>query len=241
MNLCLDIGNTRVKVGVFDGARMLHQAQWPAWTPEDIQALHQRFALRRAIVSSVASPDPHLLPYLDRMGLHAQALSTQTRLPFTNGYATPDTLGKDRLAAVAGAHALYPQRNVLVIDAGTCIKYDCLDANAVYHGGNIAPGLHMRIRAMHEQTARLPMVPLVFPSAFVGSSTETALQNGALLGAVLEIQGFAALFRRQWPGLLVLLTGGDAEFLRPQLALPECTVEPDLLLIGLNHLLNHNL
>ncbi|MDX2135887.1 MAG: type III pantothenate kinase [Saprospiraceae bacterium] len=241
MNLCLDIGNTRVKVGVFDGARMLHQTHWPAWTQEGIQALLQRYALRRAIVSCVASPDPALLPFLKGIGLNVIELNAKTGLPFTNGYTTPDTLGKDRLAAVAGAHALYPQRNVLVIDAGTCIKYDCLDANAVFHGGNIAPGLHMRIRAMHEQTARLPLVPLAMPETYIGYSTETALQNGALLGAVLEAQGFVALFRQQWPGLLVLLTGGDAEFLRPRLEQPDLRVEPDLLLIGLNHLLNHNL
>ncbi len=240
MNLCLDIGNTRVKVGVFDGARMLHHTHWSAWTQEGIQALHQRYALRRAIVSCVASPDPALMPCLIDIGLNVIELTSQTQLPFTNNYATPETLGKDRLAAVAGAHALYPKRNVLVIDAGTCIKYDCLDADAVFHGGNIAPGLHMRIRAMHEQTARLPLVPLVMPESFVGSSTETALQNGALLGAVLEIRGFITLFSRQWPGLLVLLTGGDAAFLSTRLSQPDLAMEPNLLLIGLNHLLNHN-
>lgn len=172
------------------------------------------------------------------MGWFALELTPDTPLPFRNAYQTPQTLGKDRLAAIAGAHALYPGQNALAIDAGTCIKYDLIDAAGVYHGGNIAPGLHMRLRAMHEQTARLPLVDLKMPELFFGTSTQTALQNGALRGAVLEIQGFIQLFARHRASLQVTLTGGDAEFLIP--FLPGPTIEPSLVLIGLNHILNHN-
>jgi type III pantothenate kinase len=144
------------------------------------------------------------------------------------------------MAAVAGAQALFPGRNCLVIDCGTCIKYDLLTGGDTYAGGNIAPGAAMRIRAMATFTARLPEVPFEMPETVVGFSTKTALQNGALRGAALEIMGFVQAFAEGAESLQVVLTGGDAAFFAPHLPIPDILIEPNLLLHGLNHILQYN-
>ena len=241
MNLCLDIGNTRTKAGVFNGNQLIDQVIVADWRTGHLRAFADAHPLQNAIVASVAERDPAMVPTFTSWGLDVLEMAPETPIPFENAYTTPQTLGIDRLAAVSGVHALYPGQNVLVIDAGTCIKYDGLSAQGVYIGGNIAPGLHMRIRAMHEQTARLPMVSMYIPADFVGKSTETALQNGAFKGAVLELSGFISLFAEKWPDLLVVLSGGDALFLFEAIQMPGVLLQPDLLLIGLNHILNHNL
>ncbi len=239
--MCMDIGNTRTKVGVFNRGSLVGDVLILDNPVRDVSALALRYPLEHALVSAVSDTASEVLQALHSAGVHALELTAQTPLPFSNAYHTPQTLGKDRLAAVAGAHALFRGRNALVVDAGTCIKYDLLDAEGVYHGGNIAPGLYMRLRAMHEQTALLPMVPFALPETIFGQSTQTALQNGGLRGAILEIQGFMQLFSAKWPHLIAVLTGGDAAFLQPHLNFPEMIHEPALLLKGLHHILMHNL
>lgn len=233
-----DIGNTRTKLGVFDAGIMIKSEYRHDQTAAQLADTAQQEGVQRILVSSVAEPDPSLIPTLREVAPVTE-LTADTPLPFVNLYTTPKTLGKDRLAAVAGAQALFPRQHCLVVDCGTCIKFEYLDATGHYHGGNIAPGLSMRIRAMHEFTARLPEVPLEMPENTIGNSTTTALQNGALRGAVLEIEGFYRLFSLQSDDqfLQVILTGGDANFLVSHLVLPSCAVEPNLTLIGLNAIL----
>lgn len=240
MNLVLDIGNTRTKTGLFEGNRLVEQAVWADCTLEELIAYGNQAGVDGVITASVALPDPATQQRLAEVFPIALELTYQTPLPFQNNYQTPETLGRDRLAAVAGAQALFPATNCLVIDCGTCIKYDFLDAQGVYAGGNIAPGAAMRIKAMHAFTARLPEVPMKMPDQSIGYSTETALQNGALLGAVMEIMGFVALFGKGARPLQVLLCGGDAEFFAPHLPVEGLNVEPYLTLHGLNHILQYN-
>lgn len=240
MNLVLDIGNTRLKAGLFDGNRLVEQANWVDWTLEELQSYGNQAGADRVIVSSVADYDPDTYRRLAETFAVAIEMTHETPLPFRNMYRTPETLGKDRLAAVAGAQALFPGEHCLVVDCGTCIKYDLLTADGVYPGGNIAPGAAMRIRAMHHFTARLPEVPMQMPEDFTGYSTETALQNGALRGAVHEIEGFARQFGQRVNPLRVILTGGDADFFRPHLSGLTLSHEPFLTLFGLNHILQFN-
>ncbi|MCC6462254.1 MAG: type III pantothenate kinase [Saprospiraceae bacterium] len=240
VNLVLDIGNTRSKVGIFDDQRLVEQAIWGDWTLEELSSYGNQAGADHVIFSSVSVPDPALQEKLAERFVSALELTHETPLPFRNAYRTPQTLGKDRLAGVAGAQALFPGRPCLVVDCGTCIKYEVLSADGVYVGGNIAPGAQMRIRAMHTFTARLPEVPMHMPEGAIGSSTETALQNGALRGAVLEIEGFARLFAQDGEDLILLITGGDAAFFLPYLQLPNVHHEPHLTLHGLNHILQFN-
>jgi type III pantothenate kinase len=233
----MDIGNTRTKLGIFHGKNLVEKQVWTEWTLDELRSLCNAQGVERLIVSSVASTEMGWLEGLD-VRMHVVELTHETPLPFRNAYKTPQTLGKDRLAAVAGAHALYGGADCLVVDCGTCIKYDLLDAAGTYHGGNIAPGASMRQKAMHHFTARLPEVPLAMPENPVGNSTVTALQNGAFLGAALEIEGFVRLFEEKRPDLNVILTGGDADFFEPYLRIRKRTSEPDLTLLGLNHILS---
>lgn len=217
----------------------MEQAIWTDWTLAELLAFGNRTGVERIIVATVAEPDDTMTGMLAKH-FRVLELTHRTPLPFENQYKTPETLGKDRLAGVAGAHFLFPRKNCLVVDCGTCIKYDMLTGDGVYHGGNIAPGARMRIQAMHHFTARLPEVEMRMPDDFTGFSTETALQNGALRGVVLEIQGFVRLFERRHGTLQVILTGGDAVFFQPWLDVENIIVEPDLTLFGLNHILQYN-
>ncbi len=241
MNLVLDIGNTRTKTGLFFKNRLLEQALWTDESLDDLIDYGKQAGVERVIVASVAVPDPNTCRRLIEVFPLVLELNSETPLPFRNAYRTPETLGRDRLAAVAGAQALFPGRDCLVVDCGTCIKYELLLAAGEYLGGNIAPGAQMRIQAMHRFTARLPEVPMEMPAEAVGFSTQTALQNGALRGAALEILGFVRLFQEQFGALEVVLSGGDASFFAPFLPVEALKVEPHLTLYGLNHILQYNL
>ncbi|MCB9342116.1 MAG: type III pantothenate kinase [Saprospiraceae bacterium] len=239
MNLCVDIGNTSLKIGLFEGNMLIESASWKEWTIERIIEFGEYAKARNLIFSNVNKIDSFLISELSR---HFQTyeLTAISPLPFENRYSTPETLGKDRLAAVAGAQALFPGQNCLVIDCGTCIKYDIINAYGTYFGGNIAPGAEMRIKAMHHFTARLPITPIKMPDDFWGDSTETALQNGALRGALLEMEGFIELFEESCSPLQIVLTGGDAEFFLPFLEKYNPERVPDLTLYGLNNILIFN-
>lgn len=239
MNLVVDIGNTRLKMALFQYNILRDEETWTHWTPEDVVAYGWHNDVQRVILSSVAEADERLQEMLSD-AFDFMELTHETPLPFQNLYRTPQTLGKDRLAAVAGAHTLYPGQSCMVVDCGTCIKYDVLTSDGRYLGGNIAPGLSMRIKAMHHFTARLPEVPMTMPPSDIGDSTETALQNGALMGAILEIKGFVERFEQQLgEPLTLLLAGGDADFVAIHLKQykPHLKSEPKLTLYGLHHIL----
>jgi len=239
MNLALDIGNTRHKIGLFNESRLLESKVVTFWPIEELLDYCNQAGVRSIMLSSVVAPDESLRKALDQY-FDLLELTHETRLPFENQYTTPHTLGKDRLAAVAGAQALLPRQHCLVVDCGTCIKYDALTGAGKYLGGNIAPGAKMRTRAMHEFTARLPEVEMQMPSDFIGLSTETALQNGAFLGAALEIGSFVGLVQKRLSPLNVILTGGDAAFFKPHINVQNLTLEPNLTLYGLNNILIFN-
>ncbi len=239
MNLALDIGNTRRKIGLFNGDRLLESTLVTDWPMDDLLRYCNQEGVRNVVLSSVVDADillnKALAQYFDFL-----ELTHETALPFENKYSTPQSLGKDRLAAVAGAQALLPRQHCLIVDCGTCIKYDALTESGEYLGGNIAPGALMRAKAMHAFTARLPEVGMQMPGDFIGHSTETALQNGAFRGAALEIEGFVGLFQKRLNPLNVVLTGGDAVFFQTHLNIPNLTIEPNLTLYGLNHILIFN-
>jgi type III pantothenate kinase len=162
-----------------------------------------------------------------------------------NAYATPQTLGADRLAGAVGAAYLRPGQPTLILDAGTALKLDLVTADGTYHGGSIAPGLRMRLRALHTFTGRLPLIELPDPAALVqliGDSTASSMLSGVLNGAAAEVTGLVADYRQRYPGLGLVLTGGDAPYLQPHLApaLGLIFVVPELVLVGLDRILRHN-
>jgi type III pantothenate kinase len=237
LRLTVDIGNTKTKIAVFEGKHMKHHDQIDKLTVAVLRKLIKKFGITYVIISSVL----HLNKYMQAfIADHDDCflLSHEMHLPFRIEYKTPQTLGLDRLAGVAGAWAQFPRQNSLVIDAGTCIKYDVITDEAAYKGGNIAPGLYMRLKAMHLLTNKLPQVDPYKRYLAMGNDTTTALQVGACTGALHEVEGFIREYKKTFGKLNILLTGGDALFFVNNLK-TKIFAAPHLVLQGLNEILDY--
>jgi type III pantothenate kinase len=239
INLVIDVGNSRVKAGVFDDGRLVETVTAPAVGRDQILALATNHGVQNIIYSTVAAGLNAALEAEWKLKYKVMALEADTPLPIVNRYESPQTLGKDRLAAVVGAYALYPGEHCLVVDAGTCITTDLLTAGGEYAGGNIAPGIAMRLRAMHTFTARLPLVEAGNTAELLGRDTASALRNGGVLGAVFEIEGLLGRLLPEMRDVKVLLTGGDAPLLAAHLN-SRFFLHPDLVLLGLDKILQYN-
>lgn len=202
------------------------------------QWLSSRRGITRCIISAVGDPDEDVLAYLNQHYKTLQ-LSKDLDLPFKMGYASPETLGVDRIALVSAAVHQYPMQNVLVIDAGSCITLDFVDEYGTYHGGAIAPGVRMRYTAMNQGTANLPLLDPKMPGTMIGDSTQNSMHVGASLGVIRELDGHIDAYRQQFSELTVILTGGDAHFLRDSIK-NDIFAHSNFLLEGLNHLLEVN-
>jgi type III pantothenate kinase len=242
-NLAIDVGNTRTKIALFEGSSLVRREIWDSLELGPAQALAYNQNVKKVIFSSVAEVPAAVADFFSS-NFFCLHLSTQTPLPIEIQYQTPHTLGKDRIAAAVGAYFLFPGENCLVIDAGTCITMDVLDSSGVFRGGNISPGIEMRLRAMHHFTARLPLVKHnrdghdLYENA-LGNSTENAIRNGGELGALLEMEAFIQAMGGRYKDLKVVLTGGDTDFFGRNLK-TKIFAHPNLVLIGLNQILQHN-
>ena len=194
--------------------------------------------ITKCIVSSVGDFSAEALTVLQN-NFSVLKVTHKTKVPFKNLYATPQTLGVDRIALVAAAAITFPKKNILVIDAGSCVTYDFLSDQNEYLGGVISPGLRMRFKAMHTFTVGLPLLTLEIPKKDIGDSTSKAMQVGAFLGLVNEIDGFITSYSENYADLTVILTGGDAEILRDRLK-NDIFANSNFLLEGLHYILEYN-
>ena len=238
MNLVVDIGNSRIKIAIFNGKKLIHSQSGKSFLVKDLRSLEKKYAFKQSIMSSVRSKQPYFVQYLFR-NYDLLVLDHKTKTGLKNHYKTPKTLGKDRLAASVGAANMFRNKNVLVIDLGTCIKYDFVSKEGVYEGGNIAPGLYMRLEAMHKFTSQLPLVKPKWNEDMLGKSTKEALQNGAVRGILFEITDFIKTLTKKKGRIHVILTGGDADFFARTLE-SKIFVDPNLVLKGLNDILLYN-
>ena len=239
MNLTIDIGNTRIKLGIFHAGQLIEKKVWESWDLQELKIWTTNQNVQNVILCNVGQALPSTIENFLKTHFFFIRLDTQTPLPIQNAYKTPETLGKDRIAAVVGAFDMFPNQNCLVIDAGTCITYEFLTAEGVYPGGNIAPGIEMRLKAMHHFTAKLPLVKMGKTENIIGYSTESAMQNGSQEGVILEAHGIMDWWRSEMGEINVILTGGDADFFVKRLK-SQIFVNPNLVLQGLNKILNHN-
>jgi len=241
MNLVLDLGNTFGKVAVCEGAEVIESAVYQKITSKELAYfIANHGQLEGAIVSSVVNHSREIIDYLENLFEHFIELNHHTHLPLTNLYKTPETLGFDRIAAAAGAHTIYPGKNVLIIDAGTAITYDVITEEGHYIGGNIAPGMEMRFRALNKFTSKLPLLEVVEGDvSLVGASTSEAIESGVINGVLFEIDGFIAEISRKYAALTVVMTGGDAKYFEKKLK-STIFVNSNLNLIGLNRILDYN-
>ena len=209
MNLIIDIGNTVAKIALFEGEELLDVSYDSNSTLASLPEVCRRHSIDGAIVATVIDLTDEVEARLSELPCPVLRLGADTPLPLENLYETPRTLGYDRMAAAVGAAGRFPGRDVLVIDAGTCITYEFVDAAGRYHGGNISPGLQMRFKALNQFTARLPLVEAEGRLLSMGKDTETAIRAGVLRGISYEMQGYIKEMRTKYPELLVFLTGGD--------------------------------
>ncbi len=231
MNLVIDSGNSNTKIGYFDSGSLKDVRIIPnaGFTSDLIPEAEY------IVLSSVSSID---FSWLKSKG-HLLSIDSSVSLPFKVDYKTPETLGPDRIAGVAGAYLLYPAENCLVINAGTCLTTDFIGSNTIYEGGSISPGINMRFKALNAFTARLPLVDERNPVALTGKSTSEAIKSGVLNGILAEVKGMIDFYRLVYPDCRIIITGGDSFFFDRNLK-ADIFVVPELVLIGLNFILEYN-
>jgi len=240
MNLIIDIGNTSTKLAVFQRDKVLIAKTVEGFSLViEVENLLKQFTeIKRGFVSSVGFLSEDELKTLEKR-LPMTVLNSTLKLPFKVHYKTPNSLGADRLALMAAAATQYSGKNVLVIDAGSCITYDFIDSKKNYLGGAIAPGIQMRYKSLGDFTSSLPTLQKIVPKNSIGNSTDDSIHSGVINGVLYEIEGTVNEYQNKYPDLTVILTGGDADFLCKQLKI-SIFANSDFLLEGLNFLLEYN-
>ena len=239
MDLVIDIGNTLQKLAVFSDEGVLLDLFSEKKLPISLlENLFCQYPIKRAIVSSVRENDDSVLCWLEEK-TQLIRFSSNCRLPIRLKYATPETLGTDRIANAVGANALYPNRNVLSIMAGTCLVTDFVNEKGEYLGGSIAPGVRMRFKALSQFTSRLPLVEPENIDFFVGDSTQNSILSGVMNGIILEINGIIRQYSRHYSLLKVILSGGDAELLQNSIK-KRIFAAQNPILVGLHKILKLN-
>ena len=236
-NLTIDQGNTAAKVTVWDGDVAVDEAIYTSLTAADLLSLHKRHDIGRAIYCSVVDNGDAINRLLTEMGIRCTILRSTTPVPIDlSHYGNVLSLGPDRVAAMVGARSLYPGRELLVIDLGTAVTYDRVSADGVFLGGNIAPGVGMRLKALNHFTARLPLVDSAGQCSLTGLDTRHAMRGGAIYGVISEI----TYYREHGGGdsLVTVLAGGWAAEISRMLDFEVC-VQRNLVSQGLNYILNN--
>ena len=243
-NLVIDIGNTLIKIAVFAQDKLLYTQYYSSLDGETLLKLTDHYQVNKAIISSVRKEAEDWRAALAGK-INLQYFNVEMTAGIRNQYKTPHTLGPDRLAAVIGAKKLYPGKASLVIDAGTTITYDRVDAEGNYFGGSISPGINMRYKALNYYTGKLPLIAAddKFDDDY-GDDTVSAIKSGVQNGIRYELTGFIESYQQKEPELNVILTGGDSIFfdtlLKNSIFAPYIKNEPYLVLEGLNAAIQNN-
>ncbi len=202
----LDGGNTHIKLGAFVGNQLVQTNRFQEraslgkyLSPEDM-----------VVIANVG--ELQLQQDLIALGCQVYSVTNMNPLPFSNAYKTPNTLGIDRLCNIAAVHQQHPSRNILVIDAGTCIKFDFIDALGTYHGGSISPGISLRYHSLHEHTSQLPLLNPTTAWDVIGTDTEGSIHSGVMGSVKAEINWRIEEFNNRYEDLIIYLTGGDAHY-----------------------------
>jgi len=240
MNLIVDIGNSRTKFALFKKNELLYDASFePVEFVTQVKSVFEQYPkISHAIISATTQLVHKEFEVLS-LFCKTHLLSSISKIPFKNSYATPQTLGADRIALATAAFYYNRGGNTLIIDAGTCITYDLINDFDEYLGGAISPGIQLRYTAMHKETANLPLLQKEIPSHFIGNSTANAMHSGVVNGVTHEIEGVILQYAKRFKDLTIILTGGDTHFLSKRL---KNTIFADskFVLKGLNYLLEYN-
>ena len=238
MDLIFDIGNTRIKYATLLNGELTSKGYC---TDNEMEVLLNKLSgkIKRLFLSSVKTITKAQLNILEKTGVRPLFLNANLKMPFVNNYETPDTLGADRLALVAGGLFIYPNKPILIIDVGTCLTFDFVSEKGVYFGGSISPGLQMRLNALHTLTGKLPLVSLGEPKDLIGKSTKESMLSGVVNGIQMEIDGIIDWYKLRYPQVKTILTGGDSAFFDKKLK-NSIFADADILLKGMHFILEHN-
>ncbi len=236
LNLTIDQGNSSAKVAIWEDKRLVDEETVKELSRQHLAKTVSRFRPQRALCCSVTGNGRKMAQWLSTQGVDAREVNCDMPLPLKIGYATPATLGEDRIAAAVGAWSMFPNENILVVDMGTAVTYDVVKDDGIFAGGNIAPGIGMRLRSLHSFTARLPEIGGYGDTPVFGTDTATAMRAGAVRGVVSEI----SYYHSQLPeSTHVVLTGGWAKHVSGFLDFP-VTLEKCLVTKGLLSILLYN-
>lgn len=240
MNLIIDVGNTFTKFAIYSNNEQLffHKSETKKIISGFRHVLKKKYPIKKAIISSVGKLNKTKIEIL-KNALNLTILNASVSLPFKNNYGTPRTVGADRLALVSASIKNFPNKNVLIIDAGTCITYDFVNSKNEYLGGAISPGIRLRYKSLNNLTAKLPLLDSKQPQNIIGNSTSESIHSGVVNGIVMEIDGVVNEYQTKFEDLTVILTGGDTEFLSNQLK-SSIFAHSNFLLEGLNFILEYN-
>ncbi|CAL2084232.1 Type III pantothenate kinase [Tenacibaculum sp. 190524A02b] len=240
MFLIIDVGNTRIKLAVFEKDILIHKTIFKKEEIfKKILKIKEKYSIKSSIISSVASFSPEETIKIKEL-LEPIFLNNETKVPFKNLYNTPKTLGVDRIALAAAAVKKYPNKNCLVIDAGTCITYEFITKTKEYLGGAISPGIRMRYNALNNYTSKLPLLEPTEITSIIGTNTQTSIHSGIVNGVYNEINGLINQYRVKYQDLTVVLTGGDTNFLSKQFK-NVIFAHPNFVLEGLHTILIYNI
>ena len=235
MYAALDVGNTLVKIGIFNADKL--EEKYTFNSLDEVRPILSKKSIQKIIISSVKQAYEDIIEEL-QLQQNTLTLNFHTPLPFNNLYRSA-TLGIDRIALVAGAQNYFKEQACLVIDMGTCITYDLIDSQGNYKGGAISPGLDMRFKCLHNFTARLPLVGKSDDPVWLGDDTITSIQSGVIHGISGELNSFIAQYKKDHGDLKVILSGGNANYFESRIKASIFAI-PELLLVGLNAILRHN-
>jgi len=238
MRLILDFGNTFQKCAIFNDEKIIAFERFENIKLSNLEEFSKSYDITSAILSSVINTNPQIIDWLKKSFLFIE-LSHSTPIPIKNKYASPETLGKDRLSAAVGAAAIFPKKNVLSIDTGTAIKFDLVNNKGEYLGGSIAPGLYLRFKALHTFTDKLPLVPYNNEHLLIGNDTQSSILSGVMNGAIAEVNGMIKDFENQFEDLKIIITGGESIYFVKSIK-SNIFADSNLVIKGLNEILKFN-
>lgn len=240
MLLAIDVGNTRIKAAVFEeySLKKLYVLEKESFQKELENIFKSNGNITDLWVSTVSDIEKEVFSELPK-GIKVHFISHLDTFPFQNLYATPTTLGLDRMVLAGGAVLKYPNTNRLIIDAGTCITYDIVDGANNYLGGAISPGFRLRFQSLHQYTSKLPLLTLDMPENYIGNSTHQSIHSGVVNGVLNEIEGYISMFEKDYENFTIILTGGDSDFLAKRLK-STIFANSNFLLESLNYLFQFN-
>ncbi|MCF8302836.1 MAG: type III pantothenate kinase [Bacteroidales bacterium] len=238
--MVIDIGNTLTKLAVFQNDKLVESYSFKGISKETIAGIQKKYpGLKKCLISSVVDVSPDIKRFLDETMNYFQ-LDETTPLPLKVNYKTPETLGNDRIAAVVMGNALYPDENVLVVEAGTAITYDFVDGQGIYHGGGISPGIDMRFRALNSFTHKLPLIEKAKSPGLIGNSTTDSILSGVMNGVIAEVDGIIDNYRNYTDNQLKVVIGGGDCFYFDRKLKNNIFVLQNIVIEGLNKILLYN-